>query len=106
MSDFQLFKLALVDLVGLSKDALHVYVGMSAFLMVALFTGPRHRKWLPFACAAALAVAGEAWDLIETYGAGETLRWDLSAQDVVNTVFWPGMLTMLLPIFARTRPNH
>jgi len=95
MSGFQDAKLALVQLFGLPKDALHIYVGLAVFLLVAgLFRLPL-RGWRPFAAVALVALAGEAWDLFDTHQAGRAMIWARSWHDVWNTCFWPLALTLV-----------
>lgn len=95
MSDFQLAKLWLVDLLGLTKDAVHVYFGLAVFLIAAAIFRLPLRDWRPLAAVLAAAIAGELWDLLDTHLAGDTLRWDKSWHDLWNTLFWPAVLFVL-----------
>lgn len=95
MSPLQSAKLWLMDLTGLSKDALHVYVGLSVFLGVAsLFRLPL-RDWRPLAAVFLAAVAGEIWDLLERLRPDQEPLWAASWHDLWNTMFWPTMLFVL-----------
>ena len=95
MSGFQQAKIALVGVLGLPRDALHIYVGLAVFLLaVALLRAPL-RSWRPFAAVALVALAGEAWDLADTWRAGQRLAWGKSWHDVWNTCFWPATLFLL-----------
>jgi hypothetical protein len=95
VSAFQQAKIALGQLMGLPKDALHIYVGMAVFLAAAaLFRRPLG-SWLPIAAVLAAALAGEAWDLIETRAAGARVHLDRNWHDVWNTCFWPFLLFLL-----------
>ena len=68
MSGFQSVKLWLVGMLGLPRDALHIYVGLTVFLgFAALFRLPL-RDWRPIAAALLAAIAGEAWDLFDARG--------------------------------------
>ena len=95
MSEFQLAKLALVDALGIAKDALHVHFGLAVFLGLALALRRPLSHWLPFAGAGAAALAGEIWDLLDTYRAGDPLVWRASLRDIANTTFWPCLLFLL-----------
>ena len=95
MSGFQESKIWLSELVGLPKDALHIYVGMAVFLLAAILLRRPLRSLVPIGAALAAAVAGEAWDLYETWSAGQRLHWDRSWHDVWNTCFWPLVLFLL-----------
>ena len=95
MSPFQHAKIALGHLLGLPKDALHIYVGLAVFLAAAALLRRPLGSWAPIAAVLAVALAGEAWDLIETRGAGATPHWDRNWHDVWNTCFWPAVLFLL-----------
>jgi len=95
MSGFQQAKIALVQLLGLPKDALHIYVGLAVFLAAAaLFRRPLG-SWLPIATVVAAALIGEAWDLIDTGASGARPHWDRNWHDVWNTCLWPAVLFVL-----------
>ena len=95
MSDFQLAKIWLSQAIGLPKDALHIYVGLIVFLLAAaLFRQPLRGRF-PILAVIAAALAGEAWDIVETHAAGQRIAWWRSWHDVWNTCFWPGVLFLL-----------
>jgi hypothetical protein len=95
MSPFQQAKIALVGLLGLPKDALHIYVGLAVFLAAAALLRRPLGSWVPIAAVVAAALAGEIWDLLDTRGAGARIHWDRNWHDVWNTCFWPAMLFLL-----------
>ena len=92
MSDFQLGKLWLVDMLAMSKDALHIFVGLTVFLVSAALLRRPLRDWRPVLAVLLVALAGEGWDLLETWQAGQVLRWSRSGHDVFITCFWPVVL--------------
>ena len=95
MSAFQGSKLWLVAMLGLPKDALHIYVGLILFLgTAALFRRPL-RSPLPILVVILAALAGETWDIIDTLNAGRTIYWARNWHDVWNTGFWPLTLYLL-----------
>ena len=95
MSFFQDAKLVLVQATDLSKDALHVYVGLGVMLLVAILLRRPLRDWRPLAAVALVAVAGEIWDVIDRLSHGGTPRWSLNWKDVWNTMFWPTVLFLM-----------
>lgn len=95
MGGFQQAKTDLVHLLGLPKDALHIYVGLAIFLAAAALSRRPLGSWVPIAAVAAAALVGEAWDLIDTHSAGARPHWDRNWHDVWNTCFWPAMLFVL-----------
>lgn len=92
---FQDAKLWLLGFIGLSKDALHVYVGMIVFLGVALLFRLPLRDWRPLAAVFLAAVAGEVFDLFESLAPNEDPRWAATWHDLWNTMLWPTVLFVL-----------
>ena len=92
MSYFQSAKLFLVEATDLSKDALHIYVGLGVMLLVVILFRKSLADWRPLAAVALAAVAGEVWDVIDTLSHGGTPHWSLNGKDVWNTLFWPTIL--------------
>jgi hypothetical protein len=93
ISHFQTIKLIIVSATGLSKDALHIHVGMAIYLALIVFIR-RYPFYTGWAVVLMLACAGEwldARDDIATFG---YWRWEASVHDVSNTLFWPTVLTL------------
>ena len=95
MSLFQQAKVALGQLLGLPKDALHIYVGLAVFLAAAALLRRPLGSWAPIAAVLAAALIGEAWDLIETRAIGARPHLERNWHDVWNTCFWPAVLFVL-----------
>ena len=95
MSAFQQTKVALVQLLGLPRDALHIYVGLAIFLAAAALLRRPLGSWLPIAAVVAAALIGEAWDLVETRASGARPHYGRNWHDVWNTCFWPAALFVL-----------
>lgn len=85
-------KLAIVELTELSKDTLHVYVGLGVFFAVAAVSPKRLRSIIPLLAVLAVAIAGE---LIDMRDQGQ---WRLleSLHDMLNTLFWPTVIWLLV----------
>jgi hypothetical protein len=92
MSSLETAKLFLVEATDLSKDALHIYVGLGVMLLVVLAFRRSLADWRPLAAVALAALAGELWDLFDTWMHGRTPRLSLNWKDVWNTMFWPAIL--------------
>jgi hypothetical protein len=99
-SVFQAFKLAVVTATGLSKGALHVYVGLIVWLAATATLRRSVRSLLPLGVVLAVAIVGEAWDARDDIATLGHWRIGASAHDVVNTLFWPTVL-VLVARFAR-----
>jgi predicted esterase len=92
---YQAAKLFLVATLGLSKDALHVHVGLGVFLLAALIFRRPLSSPIPVAAVILAALGGETidmWDDVRSLG---YWRWQVSLGDVVNTIFWPLVLWAL-----------
>lgn len=92
MSVLQSAKLVLMEATNLAKDALHIYVGLGVMLFVAIAFRRSLADWRPIAAVAFASVAGEIWDLIDTFSHGGTPRWNANWKDIWNTMFWPSVL--------------
>lgn len=91
----QAIKLALVSATGLSKDALHIYVGLSVFLVVATASRRSLASWLPMGAVTLAAALGELLDLRDDLLSLGYWRWSASLHDVINTAFWPTVFFLL-----------
>ena len=87
--------MALVQLLGLPKDALHIYVGLAVFLAAAALLRRPLGSWVPIAAVAAAALIGECWDIAETRAAGAPVHFGRNWHDLWNTCFWPATLFLL-----------
>ena len=95
MSVLQSSKIMLMQATGLSKDALHVYVGLGVMLIGAMLLRRGLGDWRLLVAVAAAALAGEAWDLVDTLLQGDPVRLRGNWKDVWNTLFWPVVLFAL-----------
>ena len=96
MSPLQSAKLWLMNLTGLSKDALHVYVGLAVFLGMALIFRLPLRDWRPLAAAFLAAIVGEIWDVIDRLRPDRDPLWASNWHDLWNTMFWPTMIFLIV----------
>jgi cell shape-determining protein MreD len=64
-------------------------------LLVVIVFRKSLRDWQPLAAVLLAALAGEIWDVIDTYSHGRTPHFDANWKDVWNTMFWPSVLFLL-----------
>lgn len=100
MSAVQAIKLAIVSTFGLSRDALHIYVGMAMFLAVIVSTR-RLRPYFAWLSVLALACLGEGLDWRDDLADFGYWKWKDSVHDVVNTLFWPSVMTLMWILKSR-----
>jgi hypothetical protein len=95
VSVFQEVKLELVGMLAMSKDALHISVGLGVFLLAAaLFRWPL-RSWKPLAAVFLVALAGEVWDFVDARRGGGSGDLRANWHDLWLTCFWPVILFLL-----------
>ena len=95
---FQGLKLQIVDFVGLSKDAIHIHIGMSVFILTVLVWG---KGMITFKCLLPVFIAAlgmEAMDLYEDYNAVGYFRWFNSLHNFINTSLWPFIIVVLVKL--------
>ena len=95
MSAFQSMKHEIVQLASLSKDAAHIYVGMTVFLVGTALAQKGLRSLWPLLSVLALATLGEALDARDDFHKYGHWRVMASVHDLFNTMFWPTMLWLL-----------
>ena len=95
MSILQQAKLMVMDVSDLGKDALHIYVGLGVMLLVVIAFKRSLKDWQPLAAVLLVALAGEIWDVIDTFAHGGRVRFDANWKDIWNTSFWPAVLFVL-----------
>jgi uncharacterized membrane protein YqgA involved in biofilm formation len=96
LSTVQTAKLHLVALTGLSKDALHIYVGLAVWLIAAMLFRKSVKTLVPLLAVLAVAAIGEAFDAWDDFSSLGHWRVQASVHDVLNTMFWPTILCLLV----------
>ena len=95
ISIVQTIKLAIVSFTGLSKDALHIYVGLALFFFAAAMLRKPLRSIVPWLAAGGATAAGELLDIRDDSSYLGYWRWGASAHHMINTLFWPTVLLFL-----------
>ena len=86
---YDAIKTLLSETLGITKDALHVHIGLAIFVGVALVFRRSLASWLPWLALLAFELANEAMDILYWNGNGIGVDLGDSPKDVVNTMFWP-----------------
>jgi hypothetical protein len=92
---FQSVKLAIIAASQLSRDSLHVYVGLTTFLVAAWLFRRNVRSYAPLLAVVVVAVLIEVVDLRDDLITRGRFRWWASAHDFANTLFWPTVLLLV-----------
>ena len=89
-------KTQIVMLTGVSRDALHTQLGLLIFFLAAMLLGKSAGNWLPVSVVVLAALVVEVFDRmrdLSSYGVWDTKA---SIHDVINTVFWPLILFLMV----------
>lgn len=98
-SFYQNLKLTIISIVDLSKDAIHIHVGLAVFFLVVLLWKKGRFEIVCILPVLIIACLMEALDLRDDLNSLGYMRWSASIHDIVNTVLWPVVLTF----FARVK---
>lgn len=86
----------------LSKDALHIHLGLVVYLVVMLTLARGRRSWLPWLAVLSLELVNELLDIfhhgLSVAGLGGSLK------DIVNTMLWPTVLLVATHVMLRRAP--
>lgn len=93
-SAYQNLKLIVLDVLSLSRDAIHIHIGLLVFFLAVVLW--RHRRFDILSLLPVFLVAGamEALDLRDDLASLGHMRWSASLHDLINTVFWPTLIVI------------
>lgn len=89
---FEARKVSVIDATGLDKDALHIYIGLAAFLAVRLAWRWRGGWVVAWLVVLAMACGGEWLDLTAEHSNSAIQPDAAHWHDIWNTMFWPTVL--------------
>ncbi|MGN6690320.1 MAG: hypothetical protein ACTHJU_05215 [Sphingopyxis sp.] len=92
---FEARKVSVVEATGLDKDALHIYFGMTLFLIVRLAWRGRGGSLVAWLAVLAMACGGELLDLTAEYAETNVQPDAAHWHDIWNTMFWPTILLLV-----------
>ena len=84
----------------LSKDAVHIYVGMLVFLCAVVVWKKGHIQPVCLLPVIVIAFGMEAFDLLDDWHSFGYLRWGASIHDIANTSLWPLVIVTLVKFRA------
>ncbi|CAI8893527.1 hypothetical protein [Pseudomonas soli] len=95
LSLLQSLKLEIISATGLSRDALHIYVGLALLVSASCLT----RRSLGSLSSWMVVLAGacliELFDLMDDKASLGYWRWHASLHDIANTLFWPTIFVVI-----------
>lgn len=88
-------KATLVFALGLSRDALHTYMGLGIFLVSAFALRKSLSSPIPLLLVFCAAAGNETYDLVKDISSQGRWRWGTSVFDFVSIVFWPTTIMLM-----------
>ena len=82
----------LSEFLGITKDALHIHIGLAIFLGVALVFRRSLASWIPWLALLAFELFNELMDVFYLHEGGIGFDLGDSPKDIVNTMFWPSVV--------------
>lgn len=100
-------KTALSETLHLSKDALHIHIGILIYLVAAGLTRRSLGSWIPWLILLLLEGINEALDLVNEfrYGTVSPRSFLPGIKDAFNTMLWPTLMLISVRFgWLRERP--
>lgn len=88
-------KMDVIAATGLAKDALHVHIGLSAFIILRLLWRGRFGWMLAWLGAMAVTLSGEWLDIQNEQLSGAPIDNAAHWHDIWNTMLWPSVLLLI-----------
>ncbi|MDE2845869.1 MAG: hypothetical protein OXO51_04100 [Gemmatimonadota bacterium] len=98
MSDYQNLKLVILSILEISKDAIHIHVGLFVFFAAVVLWRKGSIDALCLIPVVFVASLMELLDLIDDYTYHDSVRMvalTASVHDLINTVLWPVVIVVL-----------
>jgi hypothetical protein len=88
-------KASLVLLTGLTRDALHTYLGLAIFFATAFVLRRSPSSWVPLLCVFGVALLNESIDYWDDLARLGHWRRHLALFDFFSVVFWPTVIMLM-----------
>jgi hypothetical protein len=96
---YNALKTDLATFLGISKDALHIHIGLALFLGLVLLLRRSPPSPLPWLIVLGFELANELMDIFHWHAGAWSFELGDSGKDLISTMLWP---TVIL-LFARLR---
>ena len=106
ISGYQNLKLWVLPIIGLSKDAVHIYIGFACFLLSVTLVKRSLSSYSALILGLSVATAMELFDLRDDFKSLGYLRWGASLHDLINTNAIPFILVVLFRLWLQGSPSE
>lgn len=93
-SAYQHLKLIILDVLDLSRDAIHIHIGLLVFFLAVVLWRRGRFDILALLPVFLVAIGMEVLDLRDDLASLGYMRWSASLHDLINTVFWPTLVVV------------
>lgn len=93
-TSYQQMKPVIVNLLSLSKDAIHIHVGFLVLILTLIFSKKRLYQWQVLVPCFLISLVMEGLDLWDEFVTLGRLHFTASLHDILNTNFIPLLLVL------------
>lgn len=90
------FKEPVVQFIGISREALHIHIGLFLFIIGSILFRNASNKFL---CAWVIVLIAQSinefFDFYDWYIWTKSWNWHKSLYDFIHTMFWPSVILLL-----------
>lgn len=104
-SFYQNLKLAILNILDLPKDAIHIHIGLVIFFLTVILWKKGRIEITCLLPVLVIACLMEALDLRDDLNSLGYMRWSASLHDFTNTMLWPVLITCLAKVKLAIKPN-
>lgn len=97
---YNALKTDLADLLGITKDALHIHLGLAIFALIIVIFRRSPGSVLPWLGVLAFELANELLDIFHWHEGAFSFEIGDAFKDVANTMFWPTVAMLAFRIVA------
>ena len=82
-------KTEIAELLGITKDALHIHLGLAIFVGLILLLRKSPTGWLPWLGVLGFELLNEVMDIVHWHMGAFPFELGDSLKDIANTMAWP-----------------
>jgi hypothetical protein len=99
-------KTDLATWLAISKDALHIHIGLAIFFALALLLHRRPLSILPWLGVLAFELVNEVMDIFHWHKGAFSFEVGDSLKDIINTMVWPTVAMLTSRYIVRRRRSQ
>lgn len=100
---YNAIKTELAGILGMTKDALHIHIGLAIFFGLVIVLRKSPASLIPWLGLLAFELVNELMDVFHWHGGGFSLEVGDSLKDILNTMIWPTVALLTFRVLERRR---